>query len=149
MLGSSPMAQTLLDTVVEDVLDLDAIYRAWHGSHAGSRLAPTVVRDAQLTITRNTPNDFQDRQVYLFVDDEPWGKVKYNQPLTRDIKPGRHRVRAFNTLFSHTLEVDVAPGEHVRLRCSNGMPKSGWLLMVFLHVTFLLVRLEREEVGQT
>ena len=82
--------------------------------------------------------------MYLFVDDELWGKVKYGRPLTREIEPGRHRIRAFNTLFSHTIEVDVVPGEHVRLQCSNAMPTAGWLMMIFLHVTALRVRLERE-----
>jgi len=70
--------------------------------------------------------------------------VKYGRPVTREIAPGRHSVRAFNTLFSHTIEIDAVSGEHVRLRCSNGMPTAGWLLMVFLHVTALFVKLERE-----
>ncbi len=134
------MPTTTLVPVVEDVLDLDALYRAWHGGHPAPRRSRT--RSSQSRETSS--NDFQDRQVYLFVDEEPWGKVKYGQPVSREITPGRHRVRAFNTLFSHTIEVDAAPGEHVRLRCSNGMPNGGWLLMIFLHVTYLLVRLERE-----
>ena len=64
--------------------------------------------------------------------------------MTREIPPGHHTVRAFNTLFSHTIEIDAVPGEHVRLRCTNGMPTAGWLMMIFLHVTALCVRLERE-----
>jgi hypothetical protein len=36
------------------------------------------------------------------------------------------------------------PGEHVRLKTGNGFPRAGWLLMMVLHVTYLLVRLERE-----
>jgi hypothetical protein len=32
----------------------------------------------------------------------------------------------------------------VRLRCTNTMPTVGWLMMMFLHVTALRVRLERE-----
>jgi len=138
------MAPAAPPTVADDTLDVAELQRAWHGA-APTQPAPiTPLRRAQLTITRNSGSDFQDRQVYLFVDEEPWGKVKYGRPLTREIEPGRHRIRAFNTLFSHTIEVDAVPGEHVRLRCSNAMPTAGWLMMIFLHVTALRVRLERE-----
>jgi hypothetical protein len=127
-----------------DTLDVAELHRAWHGPAPADPVATTHLRRAQLTISRNSGSDFQDRQVYLFVDDEPWGKVKYGRPVTREIEPGRHRIRAFNTLFSHTIEIDAVPGEHVRLRCSNAMPTAGWLMMIFLHVTALRVRLERE-----
>lgn len=131
-------------TVPTDTLDVGELRRAWHGAAPADPVPVTHLRRAQLTISRNSPHDFQDRQVYLFVDDEPWGKVKYGRPVTREIEPGHHRIRAFNTLFSHTIEVEAVPGEHVRLRCSNAMPTAGWLMMIFLHVTALKVRLERE-----
>ena len=137
------MPQATLVPVVEDVLDVAALERAWQIA-APTHAKPTSIKAAQLTIARNTKDDFQDRQVYLFVDGEAWGKVKYGQPVTREIAPGRHSVRAFNTLFSHTIEIDAVSGEHVRLRCSNGMPTAGWLMMIFLHVTALTVKLERE-----
>jgi len=130
--------------VQTDTLDVAELQRAWHGPASTDPAPVTHLRRAQLTISRSSPGDFQDRQVYLFVDEEPWGKVKYGRPVTREIEPGRHRIRAFNTLFSHTIEVDAVPGEHVRLRCSNAMPTAGWLMMIFLHVTALKVRLERE-----
>jgi hypothetical protein len=138
------MSPVVTDDLVDDVLDIEALERAWHGPATGLRPAVTKANQAHLTITRNATRDFQDRQVYLFVDEEPWGKVKYGQAVTRDIAPGRHRVRAFNTLFSHTIEVHAVAGEHVRLRCTNAMPAAGWLMMIFLHVTALRVRLERE-----
>lgn len=130
--------------IVKDTLDVAELERAWHGPSSGDGRAAAKVNNAQLTITRNGAQDFQDRQVYLFVDDEPWGKVKYGTAVSREIAPGRHRVRAFNTLLSHTIEIDAVPGEHVRLRCTNGMPTVGFLMMIFLHVTALRVRLERE-----
>jgi hypothetical protein len=126
-----PTASATLVPVVGELIDRATFERAWKGV-------------AQLTINRNTKTDFQDRQVYLFVDGEAWGKVRYGRPLTREIEPGHHSVRAFNTLFSHTIEIDVAAGEHCRLRCSNSMPTAGWLMMIFLHVTALCVKLERE-----
>jgi hypothetical protein len=127
-----------------DTSDLSVLVRAYHGPESPDVETPTAVKSAQITITRHDPDDFQDRQVYLFVDDEPWGNVRYGQEVTREVAPGPHRVRAFNTLFSKTLTLQVEPGEHVRLRTANGFPKAGWLLMMVLHVTYLLVRLERE-----
>lgn len=136
------MAPAVTTTLDVDTLDVAELQRAWQGAAPAAPI--THLRRAQLTISRNSSNDFQDRQVYLFVDEEPWGKVKYGRPVTREIEPGHHRIRAFNTLFSHTIEIDAVPGEHVRLRCSNAMPTAGWLMMIFLHVTALRVRLERE-----
>lgn len=128
---------------VDGVLDMEELERAWHGPSSSDGHSTGKTNNAQLTITRNGASDFQDRQVYLFVDDEPLGKLRYGRTMSMEIAPGRHRVRAFNTLFSHTVEIDAVPGEHVRLRCTNGMPTAGWLMMMFLHVTALSVRLER------
>ena len=138
------MSPVVTDEAVSDVLDIEVLERAWHGTATGTGPSATKANQAHLTITRNAPRDFQDRQVYLFVDEEPWGKVKYGHAVSGDIAPGRHRVRAFNTLFSHTIEVQAVAGEHVRLRCTNAMPTAGWLMLMFLHVTALRVRLERE-----
>lgn len=134
---------SVVTDVRDDVLTLDELDRAWHGPDAGHGKSTARINNAQLTITRNGAADFQDRQVYLFVDEEPWGKVRYGKEVSRQIPPGRHRVRAFNTLFSHTIDINALPGEHVRLSCTNGMPTVGWLMMIFLHVTALRPRLER------
>lgn len=130
--------------LVDDVLDIEELERAWHGPSSGDGHSTGKINNAQLSITRNGASDFQDRQVYMFVDDQPLGKLRYGKTMSLEIAPGRHRVRAFNTLFSHTVDVDAVPGEHVRLRCTNGMPTAGWLMMIFLHVTALRPRLERE-----
>lgn len=133
----------LPEPAVDATFDLDAWHRAWHGHLPGHHAVPAGVKDATLTITRDSDNDCQDRQVHIYVDGEHWGKVRYGQPMTRPLAPGPHKVRAFNTLLSHTVDVVVAPGEQVRLRCTNGLPKVGWLMLAFLHVTYLTVRLER------
>jgi len=130
-----------LDTTLDEIAVLE---RAWHGPADTFEKSTSKINSATLTVTRNSSSDFQDRQVYLYVDGELWGKVRYGRPVPREIPPGPHKVRAFNTLFSHTIEIDAGPGEHVKLRCRNGLGRGGWIMMVIWQVAALRVRLERE-----
>ena len=142
---SSPVLAAPNDTEpLIDTSDLSVLVRAFHGPDLPSPPEPTTTKDAQLTISRYDGDIFADRQIYIFVDDEPWGKVRYGDSITRELKPGPHKVRAFNTLFSRTIDLDLHPAEHARVRCGNGFPRAGWFLMMWLHATYLLVRLERE-----
>ena len=130
-------------TIVEDVLDIQELERAFHGTDSAGKTTDKI-NNAQLTVTRNAASDFQDRQVYLYLDGELWVKVKYGRPVSREIPPGPHKVRAFNTLFSHTLEINAVPGEHIKLKCTNGLGRGGWIMMVIWQVAALTVKLERE-----
>jgi hypothetical protein len=145
----SPVVSTVLDvdTVQDETAlqeEIAALQRAFHGPDNTAAKSTSKINNAQLTVTRNAASDFQDRQVYLYVDGELWGKVKYNRPVTREIPPGHHTVRAFNTLFSHTIEIDAVAGEHVRLKCSNSLGRGGWIMMVIWQIAALRVKLERE-----
>jgi hypothetical protein len=134
----------VLDDPAVGLFDRDAFERAWQDASA-PRLAK-VVPDTTITVSRSSPNDFQDRQIYLWIDNVPLGKIRYGQAISKNIEPGRHTVRAFNTLFTREITVEAAPGEEVRLKCGTGMPTAGWLLMIFLHVTYLRLWLERDVV---
>ena len=133
----------LHDPVDLEVFTREDFERAWQFAEdapPGARLAPETV----LVVRRTSPHDFQDRQIYLWIDEEPIGKIRYGDVVTRPVQPGRHTVRVFNTLVSRTLTVDATPGEIVRVQCGTGMPTAGWLMMMFLHVTYLRVWLARE-----
>jgi hypothetical protein len=148
--GMSPVVTDVLgdlsaEALAEvEVLDIEALERAWHGASDATERSISKINSAQLTVTRNAARDFQDRQVYLYIDGEYVGKVKYGRPLSREIPPGHHKVRAFNTLFSDTIEIDARPGDHVRLKCSNTLGRGGWIMMVVWQIAALRVRLERE-----
>lgn len=137
------MPVAVLDDIATELTSPEALERLWRRDAPDAPLVH-VREPSTVTITRNAGDDFQDRQIYLWLDGEPLGKIKYGASLTREVDPGPHRVRAFNTLFSHTLAFDVGTGEHVRLRCRNGIPAAGWLMLIFLHVTALRVCVERE-----
>jgi hypothetical protein len=117
--------------------------RAWQRGDAAPRFT-TVPPETGIVLSRNSPHDFQDRQIHVWVDDQPLGKIRYGQSLNHAIDPGQHTVRVFNTLLSQTITINAAPGEQVRLQCGNGMPTAGWLMMIFLHVTYLRVWIARE-----
>lgn len=125
------------------VLTREEFERAWQRDASAPAHTPLAPK-AAITIVRQSPHDFQDRQIYLWIDGQPLGKIRYGEMISREIEPGRHTVRVFNTLFSQTLTIDAARGEEVRLQCGNGMPAAGWLMMMFLHVTYLRVWIARE-----
>ena len=135
--------EPVLDDLTRDA-EIEALERAWHGPDDTADKSTSKINNAQLTVTRNSQGDFQDRQVYLYVDGELWGKVRYGRPVSREIPPGRHKVRAFNTLFSDTIEINAVPGEHIKLKCTNGLGRGGWMMMVIWQVAALRVKLERE-----
>lgn len=99
---------------------------------------------AQLVITRDHPQDVQDRPVYLWIDGEKWeGVLRYGKVFTRELAPGPHVVKAHNTLFGHTVTFDAQAGETVRFRCENGLSPGGIVMVLMLGVAYLKVRLTR------
>ncbi|MEP7117240.1 MAG: hypothetical protein ABI880_06655 [Acidobacteriota bacterium] len=102
---------------------------------------------AMLTVRRTAAEDAQNRQVYISLDGQDWGTLYYGNQLACEIAPGRHAVKANNTLVRHTVEFDVKPGEHVRFQCINKTHWTGMLFMAFLGAAVLTVKLVREPNG--
>ena len=61
---------------------------AWQHDLSAPRRT-TVVPDTTIIVSRHSPHDFQDRQIYLWIDEEPLGKIRYGQAISRTIEPGR------------------------------------------------------------
>lgn len=99
---------------------------------------------ATLTLTRDAPDDVQDRWIRIYLDDRPEEILRYGDTLTWEIAPGPHRIKAHNTLSKHTLEFEAAPGEDVRLRCHNTVAPGGVLMMLTTGFAFITVRLVRD-----
>jgi hypothetical protein len=103
-----------------------------------------VDQTARLVIVRDHPEDIQDRPVYLWLDGEKVDRpLKYGKTFERDVVPGRHKIKANNTLFSTTVEFDAATGETVRYRCENGLTGGGMVMVLMMGVAYLRVRLQR------
>jgi len=103
-----------------------------------------VSETARLIITRDHPEDVQDRPVYLWIDGEKWeGVLRYGRTFEREVPAGRHIVKASNTLFSTTQEFDATPGEAIRYRCENGLTGGGMVMVLMMGVAYLKVKLVR------
>ena len=99
---------------------------------------------AHLVITRDHPEDVQDRPVYLWIDGEKADRpLKYGKTFERDLAPGPHTIKASNTLFSTKVEFDAAAGETIRYRCENGLTGGGMIMVLMMGVSYLRVRLTR------
>jgi hypothetical protein len=75
---------------------------------------------AQLTVSRPGPGTLSDNYpITLSLDGEPMARLMAGRAATCELPPGRHRLRANNTLMWKTVEFDVEPGGHVRFVASN------------------------------
>ena len=110
----------------------------------GGKTAGPADKPGVITITRNAPDDVQDRWIRIVIDDSPVEILRYGEVLRRDVAPGRHTIKAHNTMTKDVIEVDVAPGEEVRIRCTNRLARGGILTMLTMGFAVLRVRLERE-----
>lgn len=99
---------------------------------------------ARILITRDHPEDVQDRPVYLWIDGEKWdGVLRYGKKFERELPAGPHQIKASNTLFSTTEEFEAIPGETVRYRCENGLTGGGMVMVLMMGVAYLKVKLIR------
>ena len=97
---------------------------------------------AWVTVTRTSEEDVQDRQVVLTLDGQPWTSLKFGQSARREIAPGRHSLKADNTLFRKTAEFDAEPAAEVHFSVENRKGPGSELFML-LGASLYYLRLDR------
>jgi hypothetical protein len=102
-----------------------------------------VLRPTRLTSHRTSPLDVKDRQIIMSLDGRKLATLLFGQQHTSEILPGRHKLRANNTLVWKTVEFDAAPGEDVHYTCTNRAPGSLFYLLFLFGVGPMYVTLER------
>jgi hypothetical protein len=75
--------------------------------------------NARITVSRQSKDDLGQREIYLHLDGEELAILRHGESVTREVPPGVHRLRAHNTLFRKTLELDLTPGEDARFIVIN------------------------------
>lgn len=101
-------------------------------------------KNARITVVRNSPEDVGFREIFVSVDDGPNTILESGDSMTREVEPGHHRVRAHNTLFRKTHEIDVQPGEHARFIAVNRAGFGTFGPMAVLGAGLLYLTFERQ-----
>jgi hypothetical protein len=99
-------------------------------------IPPTLI-----TIHRTSPEDCRQRQVVFSLDGKRIATLLYGDVITCEIPPGRHRLRANNTLLWTTLEFDAAPASHLHFTCVNRAPRGFIYMLAVFGVAPLFVTL--------
>jgi hypothetical protein len=85
---------------------------------------------AQITIRRTSPDDVQLRQIVVKLDGKRVvDELMYGDTVTIPVAPGHHRLRVDNTWNWKTLDLEVAPGDHLKFLTINRAGRFTWFLV--------------------
>ena len=99
---------------------------------------------ATITITRRSPDDVRQRQVFVSVDGQPFASLLFGEAHTGEVPTGPHRIRAHNTLVWKTVDVDLQAGDHIRFRIVNRPGFGTYALLSLLGTGPIYLTFERE-----
>ena len=98
---------------------------------------------ATLTVARQSPDDVGIRQVIVSLDGEEFGVLLNGESVTKDVAPGEHRLRLYNTLVWKNVPLDLKPGEHARFLVTNRAGFGTYALVAALGVGPIYLKIER------
>jgi hypothetical protein len=72
--------------------------------------------EAKITITRDSPEDLQTRQIVVFLDGKLMAELLFGDEIALPVSPGRHVLRVDNTWNHKDLDVEVSAGDDLHFR---------------------------------
>jgi hypothetical protein len=118
------------------------VSRAYHLNVSHADPSPSAAR---LVLRRQSPRDARQRQVYASLDDEYLGMLVFGEQITRDVAPGRHVLKANNTLVWKSYEFEARSGEDISISLINYQPRGFMAMLAVFGVGVLLLSIERDE----
>jgi hypothetical protein len=98
---------------------------------------------AAVTVTRTSEQDFKSRQLIVWIDDQRVATLLWGDSITRDLQPGKHRIRVSNTLVWKTIEFALRPGEQAFFEAINRTGAGTVLMVIVFGIGPLYVTLRR------
>jgi hypothetical protein len=98
---------------------------------------------ATLTIARQSPDDVGVRQVIISLDGKEIAVLMNGQTVTKEVPPGEHKLRFYNTLVWKNVALQLNPGEHARYMVANRAGLGTYALVTTLGVGPIYLKVER------
>jgi hypothetical protein len=99
---------------------------------------------ARLTIRRAHSDDARERQVVVSLDGSKIATLMFGDEVSREIEPGRHRLRMHNTLVWKTIDFDAPAGGAVGFTVINRPGRGTFGLLSILGARPLYLQVTRE-----
>lgn len=96
-----------------------------------------------VTVTRTSDKDVQHRQIIVSIDGEAFATLMYGQSASKEIAPGKHTIKAYNTLVWKTMAFEIAEGQDVEFSVINLPGKWTFPLVALIGAGPIYVGLER------
>lgn len=127
--------------VLDEIAQLEAMARL--DAPPSGDVSPA--QPARITVSRTSSEDIRDRQIYMSLDGERIATLMFGESVTKEIEPGSHYLRANNTLFWKTVDVDVKPGEHVHFIVVNRAGAGTYVMLGLFGAGPIYLTLRRED----
>ena len=102
------------------------------------------LEQATLTVVRTSPEDMQERELYVSVDGGANTILRFGDSVTVPLPPGHHRIRVHNTWSRRHAEFDAAPGDHIQFKAAHVRGKGFGILAMFFGIAPMHTVLERQ-----
>jgi hypothetical protein len=104
---------------------------------------------AQVTVTRDSPEDVQTRQIFVSLDGERKAELLFGDEISFPVSAGRHTIRVDNTWNHKDLELDVNGGDDLRFLTKSTAGQFSKFLLVALGAGPIYVTIEPAAPRQT
>jgi hypothetical protein len=98
-----------------------------------------------ITIRRKSADDVQQRQIIVKLDGETVGELFYGDTISIPVTAGHHSLRVDNTWNWKTVDITVAPGDHLKFQTESRAGRFTWFLVSLFGAGPIYVSIKREE----
>jgi hypothetical protein len=97
---------------------------------------------AQVTVTRDSPEDVQSRQIFVLLDGERKAELLFGDEISFPVSAGRHIIRVDNTWNHKDLAVDINAGDDLHFLTKSTAGQFSKFLLVALGAGPIYVSIE-------
>jgi hypothetical protein len=98
---------------------------------------------AQLTVTRDSPDDVQTRQIFVLLDGERKAELLFGDEISFPVSAGHHTIRVDNTWNHKDLALDINAGDDLRFLTKSTAGQFSKFLLVALGAGPIYVSIEQ------